>query len=112
MQGCINQNYWNKSFDLQRQWIFKSVSEVKIKRKIVTDENRRRKNRSCSREYSLPTEDGVYEKVCQKSEHAWLYFLNTFNAVKGGEMFVPQSTRGKHTPANKKSEECFGGRAY
>ena len=86
------------------------MSEVKIKRKIVTDENRRRKNRACSREYSLPTEDGVYEKVCQKFHLNTLGYtsdkkiLNTFNAV-GGEMFVPQSTRGKHTPANKKSEE-------
>ena len=110
-QGDINKQYWGENFDMQRQWIFNSVKEGEIKRKIVKDENSRKKNRDCSREYSLPTEDGVYKRVCQKFYLNTLGYtsdkkiISTFKATNRSDLFTPQSTRGKHRPKNKKSDD-------
>ena len=110
-QGDINKQYWVENFDMQRQWIFNSVKEGEVKRKIVKDENSRKKNRDCSREYSLPIEDGVYKRVCQKFYLNTLGYtsdkkiISTFKTTNRSDLFTPQSTRGKHRPKNKKSDE-------
>ena len=96
------------SYDERRAWIFSHISVRDTKRRVLQQTSDR--NRTCSRFYCLPDQDGEDHFVCLT------FFLRTLgytspkiikhmlSKCNPQSITTPHDQRGRHAPANKLSE--------